>query len=84
MPLPGSPSDFMAWKVLAVVMFIAGLVSVFSGSLAGVLVGVGLVLGAGAVLRRGKEARAGYLHQQKMTGLWDWAQGLGPRKRRGK
>jgi hypothetical protein len=72
MPSPGSPSDFIAWKVLAVVMFIAG------------LVGVGLVLGAGAVLRRGKDSRAGYLHEQKMTGLWDWAQGLGPRKRRGK
>jgi hypothetical protein len=85
MPSPGSPSDFVAWKLLAVVMVLGGLYSIFSGSgVLGVLVGIGLIVGAGTVYRRGKEARAGYIHEQRMTGLWNWAQGLGPRKRGGK
>jgi hypothetical protein len=72
----------MAWKLLAAVMAIGGLYFLFSGSgVLGVVAGIGLILGAGAVLRRGKEARASYLHEQKMGGLWEWAQGLGPRKR---
>ena len=83
LPPSGSPKDFMAWKLLAAVMAIGGVWFLFSGSgVLGVIVGLGLIFGASAVYRRGKEARAGYLHEQKMAGLWEWAQGLGPRKRR--
>lgn len=75
----GSKASFAAAVILSVVMVAAGFAAIRSGAL-----GVGLLLIVLAVALSGyaKTARGAHLHQQKMTGLWEWAQGLGPRKGR--
>ncbi len=82
MPSPGSRAAFTASVLLALLLAIGGLVAIFTPS-GNVPLGV-LLIGVACVLSRyAKNARAAYLHRQKMTGLWKWAQGLGPRSRRG-
>jgi hypothetical protein len=66
--------------LLALLLAIGGLVALFARS---VLLGVVLIGVACVLSRYAKNARAAHLHRQKMTGLWKWAQGLGPRSRRG-
>ena len=61
---------------LAFLLGFGGLLAILSpaGStfLGFVFIGLGLSLHNYA-----RAARAAYLHKQKMTGLWHWAQGLG-------
>lgn len=83
MGLPGSRVAFTATMILALLLGIAGLIQILSPS-SNSLLGIVLILAALALSSYAKNARAAHLHQQKMTGLWQWAQGLGPRDRQGK
>jgi hypothetical protein len=76
----GSSTAFKANMLLVCVLVIAGIIGIVSGH---ALLGI-LLIGAGGVVQaRAKSARAAHLHREKMTGLWQWAQGLGPRNKRG-
>ena len=80
---PGSRASYTAHMVLALLLGFWGLVTIFSpfGSsfLGLVLIGLAFSLNNYA-----QAARTAYLHKQKMTGLWHWAQGLGPGARKGR
>ena len=80
---PGSRASYTAHMALALLLGFWGLIAILSPSgstfLGLVLIGLALSLNNYA-----KAARAAYLHNQKMTGLWHWAQGLGPGTRKGR
>jgi hypothetical protein len=79
----GSLASFTATMLLALLMAIAGLgeIVLASGS---TLFGIVLLLAAVALSGYAKKARAAHLYRQKMNGLSQWAQGLGPRSGKGR
>ena len=80
---PGSRASYTAHMALALLLGLRGLMAILSpsGSSFLGLVLIGLAFGLN---NYAQAARTAYLHKQKMTGLWHWAQGLGPEARKGK
>lgn len=74
---PGSGAVFTAAMLLAIALAIGGLAEILTASGIAVLVGLVLILAALGLSAHARKARAGYLYRQKITGLEEWAQGLG-------
>jgi hypothetical protein len=83
MPSLGSRAAFTVSMTVALFLVIAGLFEILSAA-GSTLLGIVLIILAFGISGHAKKARAAYLHQQKMAGLWEWAQGLGPRKGQGR
>jgi hypothetical protein len=79
---PVSLAMFTASMLLALVLVVVGLVLVFTPS-GSTLLGLVLIVAAFGLSGYARNARAGHLHRQKMAGMWQWAQGLGPRSKKG-
>lgn len=81
MPFLGSLPAFTASMALALLLAIGGFAEILTASGSAVL-GLLLILAALGLSAYARKARAGHRYQQKLTGLSEWAQGLGPRGRR--
>jgi hypothetical protein len=73
----GSRAFFALKMLLASALFLAGLLVIASKTFLGVV----LIALACAVSAQARKARAAHLERQRIAGLWQWAQGLGPRNR---
>lgn len=80
MTFPGSLPAFAASMVLVLVLAVVGLVQILSHS-GSSLIGLVLLVAAGSLRGAASKGRAAYLHRRNMAESWQWAQGLGPRKR---
>ena len=78
---PG-PRAALTASILAVLLVIAGGAEIIAPG-GSTLLGLVLVALAFGLSGYARKARAAHMHRQKIAGMWQWAQGLGPRNKRG-